>query len=84
LPLGAIVASRNLPGEVIRDVEEMIRESIEYGFANPAASREFIRSHAREMDDKVIDDHIRLFVNDNSLTLSPDAGRAIHALTGIR
>ncbi len=83
LPLGAIVASRALPAGVIRDVEEMIRESIEYSFANPAASREFIKSHAREMNDAVIDNHIRLFVNDNSLTLSPRAKRAIHALTGV-
>ncbi|MDR2894206.1 MAG: 1,4-dihydroxy-6-naphthoate synthase [Alistipes sp.] len=84
LPLGAIVASRALPPEVVRDVEEMIRESIEYGFAHPAASREFIKSHAQEMDDAVIDNHILLFVNDNSLTLSSDARRAIHALTGVR
>jgi 1,4-dihydroxy-6-naphthoate synthase len=83
LPLGAIVASRSLPAEVVRDVEEMIRRSIEWGFAHPEASRGFIKAHAREMDDTVIDHHIALFVNDNSLTLSPEARRAIHALTGI-
>jgi 1,4-dihydroxy-6-naphthoate synthase len=84
LPLGAIVASRSLPPEVVRDVEEMIRESVEYGFANPAASREFIKSHAQEMDDEVIDNHILLFVNDNSLSLGADARRAVLALTGVK
>jgi 1,4-dihydroxy-6-naphthoate synthase len=84
LPLGAIVASRSLSAEVVRDVEEMIRESIEYGFAHPAASREFIKSHAQEMNDEVIDNHILLFVNDNSITLSSDARRAILALTGVQ
>ncbi len=83
LPLGAIVASRGLPPEVIRDVEEMIRESIEYGFAHPEISREFVRSHAREMDEGVIDNHIALFVNNNSLALSSEARSAIHELTGI-
>jgi 1,4-dihydroxy-6-naphthoate synthase len=83
LPLGAIVASRALPPGVVRDVEEMIRESIRYGFAHPGASREFIRSHAREMDDAVIDNHIALFVNDNSLTLSPEARLSIRTLTGL-
>ncbi len=83
LPLGAIVASRRLPPGVVRDIEEMIRRSIEYGFAHPAASREFIRAHASEMDDRVIDNHIALFVNENSLTLGPSARRAIHALTGV-
>lgn len=83
LPLGAIVASRTLPPGVVRDVEELVRLSIEYAFAHPHASRDFIKEHAREMDDTVIDNHISLFVNGNSLDLSPEARRAIHALTGI-
>ncbi len=83
LPLGAIVASHALPPAVRRDIEEMIRESIEYAFARPAASREFVKSHAREMDDKTIDSHIALFVNDNSLHLSPQAREAVRQLTGI-
>lgn len=83
LPLGAIVASRTLPPAVRRDIEEMIRESIEYAFARPAASREFVKAHAQEMDDKTIESHIALFVNDNSLYLSPQARRAIELLTGI-
>lgn len=83
LPLGAIVASHDLPAGVISDVEVMIRRSIEYAFAHPEVSRGFIKEHAREMDDGVIDHHIALFVNENSLTLSPEARRAIHALTGI-
>lgn len=83
LPLGAIVASRALPTDVLDDVEELILKSIEYGFANPGASRDFIKAHAREMDDAVIDNHITLFVNDNSLTLGPEARRAVQSLTGI-
>lgn len=83
LPLGAIVARCGLPPKVVRDVEGLIRRSIEYGFAHPAASREFIRAHAREMNDGVIDNHIALFVNDNSLSIGPEALRAIEALTGV-
>jgi len=83
LPLGAIVASRALPAEVVRTVEELIRRSVEYAFAHPAASREFVKSHAREMDDTVIDSHIALFVNRNSLSLDPAARRAVRELTGI-
>ena len=83
LPLGAIVASRTLPPEVVADIEALIRSSIEYAFAHPAVSRDFIKSHAREMDDAVIDNHISLFVNANSLTLDPAARLAIRTLTGI-
>ncbi|MDR2890529.1 MAG: 1,4-dihydroxy-6-naphthoate synthase [Alistipes sp.] len=83
LPLGAIVASRDLPPGVVRDVEELIRRSVEYAFAHPAESREFVKSHAREMDDDVIDSHIALFVNENSLSLSPAARLAVRELTGV-
>jgi 1,4-dihydroxy-6-naphthoate synthase len=61
----------------------LIRESIEYAFAHPEASREFVKSHAQEMDDAVIDSHIALFVNENSLSLSPQARAAIKKLTGV-
>ncbi len=83
LPLGAIVASRELTPKIVRDIEDLIRESIEYAFAHSAASREFVRSHAREIDDTVIGNHIALFVNKNSLSLGTDARRAILSLTGI-
>ena len=83
LPLGAIVASRRLSPETVKTVEELIRESIEYALARPDASREFIKSHAREMDDDVIESHIALFVNANSLSLDPSARRAVATLTGV-
>lgn len=83
LPLGAIVASRALPPEIRGEVEALIRRSIEYAFAHPQASREFVKSHAREMDDGVIESHISLFVNGNSLTLDPRARLAIRILTGV-
>jgi 1,4-dihydroxy-6-naphthoate synthase len=83
LPLGAIVARRDLPDGVVRDVEELIRRSVEYGMEHRDASREFVKSHAREMDDDVIDNHIALFVNANSLRLSPEARTAIQTLTAL-
>ena len=83
LPLGAIVASRTLPQGVVREVEDLIRKSIEYAFANPEVSKDFVREHAGEMDDEVIANHIRLFVNSNSLTLGPRARLAVSSLTGL-
>ncbi|MBQ2365364.1 MAG: 1,4-dihydroxy-6-naphthoate synthase, partial [Alistipes sp.] len=56
---------------------------IEYAFANPMASRSFVKEHARELDDNVIDKHIALFVNDFSLTLGDEGRRAVQALTGV-
>ena len=81
LPLGSIVIERSLGEEVARDVERLIRRSIEYAFSNPALSRDFIKSHAQELEDDVVDKHISLFVNDFSLTLGDEGRRAVEELT---
>ena len=83
LPLGAIVASRSLPPKVVKTVKRLIRASIEYALANPEASKNFVKSHAREMDDAVIKRHIALFVNKNSLALDDSAHQAIHLMLGV-
>ena len=80
LPLGSIIVDRSLGEEVARDVERLIRRSIEYAFANPSSSRDFIKSHAQELEDDVIDKNIALFVNDFSLTLGDEGRRAVKEL----
>lgn len=82
LPLGGIVARRSLPESVRRQVEILIRQSIEYALAHPEASRTYIKEHAQELDDSVIDAHIALFVNQYSLSLGNEGRRAVEALTG--
>lgn len=84
LPLGGIVVRRNLPEDVQQRVERVLRRSIEYAFANPMASREFVKQHAQELEDDVIDKHISLFVNDFSLSLGAEGRRAMEALTGLQ
>ena len=80
LPLGSIIISKSLGEEVARDMERLIRRSIECAFAHPELSREFIKSHAQELEDEVIDKHISLFVNDFSLTLGDEGRRAVEEL----
>lgn len=84
LPLGSIVASTSLSGDMRRRIERVLARSIEYAFGHPAASREFVREHAQELDDDVIDRHIALFVNDFSVSLSQQGRRAVEALTGMK
>ena len=83
LPLGAIVADRSLPVEVFSAFEGLLRRSIEYAFANPMASREYVKAHARELADDVIESHINLFVNDFSLSLGSEGRSAVTELTGL-
>ncbi len=81
LPLGAIAIRNDLDASTRELFESTLRRSIEYAFANPTASRDFIKSHAQELDDTVIDSHIALFVNDYSLNLGTEGERAIEVLT---
>ncbi|SNQ60518.1 menaquinone biosynthesis family protein [Candidatus Methanoperedens nitratireducens] len=69
IPLGGILAKRELGANVIREIDRMIRESIEYAFRNRASTREYIKNNAQEMDDTVIDQHIGLYVNDYTLDI---------------
>ena len=78
-----VYRQRSLPEAMRRQVETLIRQSIEYAFAHPEASRAYIKEHAQELDDAVIDAHIALFVNDYSLSLGIEGRRAVEALTGI-
>lgn len=83
LPLGSIVAARDLEEQVRADFEALLRRSVEYAFKNPAVSRDYIKQHAQELDDGVIDSHIALFVNDFSVSLSQEGRLAISRLTGV-
>ena len=76
IPLGGILAKRELGDDVVGEIDRMIRESIVYAFQNRASTREYIKSNAQEMDDTVIDQHIELYVNDYTL----DIGDGIFAV----
>jgi 1,4-dihydroxy-6-naphthoate synthase len=83
LPLGAIVAHRYLTQSVIEEFDSLLHDSIAYAFAHPEASRAFVKAHARELDDHVINQHIALFVNAYSLSLGDEGRKAVQKLTGI-
>lgn len=79
IPLGGILARRELGADVIREIDRMVRGSVEYAFQNRTLTREYVRSHAQEMDDEVIDQHIGLYVNDYTLDIG-DGAATVEAL----
>jgi 1,4-dihydroxy-6-naphthoate synthase len=80
IPLGAIVAHRRLGDEVIALVERLVRESVEYAFLHPQASKDFVALHAQEMDAEVCQSHIDLYVNDFSRNLGEEGEQAVKIL----
>jgi 1,4-dihydroxy-6-naphthoate synthase len=80
IPLGGILARRSLGSEVVSKVEEAIRQSILYARSHAEETKAYIKAHARELDDRVIEEHIALYVNDFSLDLSIEGVRAVEEL----
>lgn len=82
LPLGAIAVSRELDGRTQKKVERVVRRSVEYALANPREPERFVKQYAQEMDDKVIESHIELFVNSWSVDLGDQGREAVKKLLG--
>jgi len=80
IPLGCIAIRRTLGGETARQVTDAIRASLIHARNHPDAAMSYIRSHARELDDEVIRQHITLYVNDFSLDLGSEGIAAINGL----
>ncbi len=75
IPLGGIVARRTLAPAVRREVDRLVRASVEHALARRPAVSGWVRRHAQEMDETVMRRHIDLYVNEFSIDLG-DAGRA--------
>jgi len=80
IPLGAIVARRSLGEARLRQLAATIRASVEYAWADPEASREYVLANAEEMDASVADQHIALYVNEFSRELGEDGYGAVRGL----
>jgi len=83
VPLGGIAVARSLDREVQRAVEEALRASILMARAHPGASREYVRTHAQEMDPLVCQAHIDLYVNDFTVDYGPEGEAAIERLLAL-
>ena len=81
IPLGCIAVRKDHPFiDHKEDIESVLRDSVAFAFNNRDVSREFVKLHAQEMDDKVIDGHIDLYVNNFTLSLGDAGKEAVQAL----
>jgi 1,4-dihydroxy-6-naphthoate synthase len=80
IPLGGIVANRNLPLDVQHKINRVLRKSVEFAFANPKSGLEFIKQHAQEMSEEVMYKHIELYVNQYSVELGEEGRKAINLM----
>ncbi len=80
LPLGAILVKRDLLASLQRQLNTAVRQSLLYAYNHPEASKAYIRQHALEMSDEVMQAHIDLYVNPLSLDVGPEGEQAVKEL----
>lgn len=78
IPLGGIIMKRTIDPNIGQTVNDLIRESVFYAFAHPEEAMDFVRLHAREMDESVMWQHINLYVNDFTKDLGEKGKTAIN------
>jgi 1,4-dihydroxy-6-naphthoate synthase len=64
IPLGGIAFKRNLPEEIKQKLNIIIHQSVLYALEHPEETMSYVRTHAQEMDEVVMKQHIDLYVND--------------------
>ncbi len=83
IPLGGILARKGLGYDTLNKLNRIMFRSVEYAMKNPAAAMPFVRKHAQEMDDTVMQKHISLYVNANTLSFGTAGKVAIAKLKKI-
>lgn len=80
LPLGGILARRDLGAVRLNEINSSIQASLKYAYAHRQEAQPYIAAHAQEMSESVMQQHIDLYVNDYSYDLQDKGERAVRTL----
>jgi len=80
IPLGGIVVNRKYPAEILCKIDRVMKRSVDFAFENPKASHAFVKHHAQAMDDMVMQNHIKLYVNEFTRNLGVNGRKAVETL----
>lgn len=80
IPLGGIMAKREMDKSLLVKINSVIRTSVEYAFAHPEVSMPYVREHAQSMEEDVMRKHINLYVNEFSVDLGEEGKMAVELM----
>jgi len=84
IPLGGIIARNDINANEIAIVDDLIKQSVEYAFANSYdILPDYIKHHSQEMSEQVMRQHIDLYVNDFSIDMGDTGRKAIAKLVQV-
>ena len=77
LPLGGNAIRRSLGAESMRIVTKAVRDSIQHALDNREAALEYAMQFARDLDSRLANRFVSMYVNDRTLDYGPDGRAAI-------
>lgn len=83
IPLGGIIAKRGLGNDVAKKIDSLIKQSVEYAFANYPELTDYTRQHSQEMSESVMRQHINLYVNNYSINLGEEGKKAVTTMLDV-
>lgn len=83
IPLGGIIAKRGLGDELAKKIDSLIKQSVEFAFANYPELTDYTRQHSQEMSESVMRKHIDLYVNNYSINLGEEGKKAVTTMLDV-
>jgi 1,4-dihydroxy-6-naphthoate synthase len=80
LPLGVNVARRDLGPDVLRDLSEVLRESIQAGLDNRSEAMEYALGFGRGLDTELADRFVGMYVNELTCDYGEEGRQAVQEL----
>jgi len=80
LPMGGNVIRRELGSELIKEVSELLRKSINYSLANREDALQYAMQFARDMEPELADRFVAMWVNDLTLDYTDRGREAVRRL----
>ncbi len=83
IPLGIILAHRDIPEEAVAKIEKDIRTSLSAAWDLYPSLDPIVLDHAQEMNERTVLQHIELYVNEYSMGLDAKARKALYEMQRI-
>jgi len=83
LPLGGNAIRRSLGPETLHTVTQALRDSIQHGLDNREQGLDYAMQFARDLDARLANRFVSMYVNERTLSYGPDGQEAIRRLLAL-
>lgn len=80
IPLGGIIAKKSLGMQAVKNIESLIRASVEYSMLHRDEVMPYIKQYSQELSEDVVMKHISLYVNDYTIDIGDEGKNALREL----